>query len=152
MGPTSSFLSQASALSMSSFLPPSAASPRCSALRGGPLHKLCPAGSRSSKVGLLQEKSRSWVRTTSIMSGHRCCGLVICRNALLCLAVSRLFGSPASSVCHGISSGEFQRLISDPLSISLHLFHPSPILHCPPFYLPSVSPTLQASSLVNRHH
>lgn len=135
MGPTSSFLSQASALSMSSFLPPSAVSPRHSALRGGPLHTLCPAGSRSSKVGLLQEKSRSWVRTTSIMSGRRCCGLVICRNALLCLAVSRLFGSSASSACHGMSPGDFSRLIRVPLSISLHSFHPSPNLCCPPFFI-----------------
>lgn len=70
---TSSRRSQASAVSMSSFLPPSAAlqpSLRHSALLAGSLHALCPAGLQSSKVEFLQEKSRSLVRTTSIMFGQ----------------------------------------------------------------------------------
>lgn len=77
--PTSSLRSQASALSMSSFLPPSpAVHPD---LLWGSLRAPCPAGWRSSKVDVLQEKSRSLFRTTSIMSGvcsqlSRRCSLV----------------------------------------------------------------------------
>lgn len=54
---------------MSSF-PPSSPAVHPVLLRGS-LHALCPAGLHSSKVEVLQEKSRSLVRTTSIMSGQR---------------------------------------------------------------------------------
>ncbi|TNN42202.1 hypothetical protein EYF80_047628 [Liparis tanakae] len=57
-------LFQASALSMSSVLPPSAAAPP--ALRGSLRAAPCAAGLLSSKVAVLQEKSRSLVRTASI--------------------------------------------------------------------------------------
>lgn len=80
---------------MSSFLPSSPAvqpSPRQSVLLRESLHALCPAGLQSSKVEVLQEKSRSLVRTTSIMLGQwypQFVNGVLCRlSAVSCVVLS----------------------------------------------------------------
>lgn len=149
---TSSLRSQASALSMSSFLPPSAAlqpSLRHSVLPG--LHALCPAVLQSSKVEFLQEKSRSLVRTTSIMFSILD---FIPRDPLRRLAS---LSAVAQIQAHLLSR-------DDPLkiwglmrnSLSLSLFRSHSCLHPPnPFcclFSCLVSQTLHPSSLVSRHH